>query len=435
MKQTIACVFLITAQFRTCPGEDWPEWRGKGRTGVWKEAGIVDSFPRSSLTPVWRTPIGVGFAGPAVAGGRIYVTDFKPSVGLKGKERALCLDEKSGKILWTREWDADYAGVSYPTGPRATPTVDGDRVYVVGGSGTLLCLNAQTGGVIWRKDYARDFGMQMPTWGIAGAALVDGSRLIAIVGGQPDAKVMAFDKMSGKEIWRALPSNSEQGYSQPVIFEAGGIRQLLVWHSTALSSLDPASGEIHWQQPFRVNMGMALGTPVLNGTRVLVSSFYNGSMAVDLSGGKSQMLWKGKSDSEIETDGLHAVVNTPVIDGEYIYGICSYGQFRCLNLKTGERIWETMAVTKEKARWATGFIVRLNGRYFINNDRGELIIARLSPKGYEEVGRAALIKPTTNSGNRRELGAVNWSHPAYANGHIIARNDEEILSASLEKQP
>jgi hypothetical protein len=94
-----------------------------------------------------------------------------------------------------------------------------------------------------------------------------------------------------------------------------------------------------------------------------------------------------------------------------------------------------MAVTKEKARWASGFIVRHNGRYFINNDRGELIIARLSPAGYEEVGRAALIKPTTNSGNRRELGAVNWSHPAYANRHIIARNDEEILSISLEKQP
>jgi len=162
-----------------------------------------------------------------------------------------------------------------------------------------------------------------------------------------------------------------------------------------------------------------------NGSRILVSSFYNGSMLVDLAGNK---VWKGSSDSEINTDGLHAVVNTPVIDGDYIYGICSYGQFRCLNLKTGERVWETMEVTKEKARWASGFIVRQGDRYFINNDRGELIIAQFSPAGYRELSRTHLIKPTSDSNNRRELGAVNWSHPAYAGRHIFARNDEEIIS-------
>src|SRR6185312_3727608 len=97
---------------------------------------------------------------------------------------------------------------------------------------------------------------------------------------------------------------------------------------------------------------MTLATPVFNGSQLFVSSFYNGSMLLELSGRRSAMLWKGKSDSEIETDGLHAVVNTPVIDGDHIYGICSYGQFRCLNLKTGQRVWETLDVTKEKARWA-----------------------------------------------------------------------------------
>ena len=122
-----------------------------------------------------------------------------------------------------------------------------------------------------------------------------------------------------------------------------------------------------------------------------------------------------------------------MIDGDYIYGICSYGQFRCLRASTGERIWETQDVTMEKARWATGFLVRNADRYFINNDRVDLIIARLSPEGYHEISRAKLIKPTSNSGNRRELGAVNWSHPAYANRHILARNDEEIISVSLAK--
>jgi outer membrane protein assembly factor BamB len=432
MKRTIGYLLVVICILNPVLAEDWPEWRGKGRAGIWTESGALDKFPEKGLTPVWRTPLHGGFAGPAVAAGRVFVTDFKRSSGKKGMERALCLDEKSGKILWTREWDADYQGISYDTGPRATPTVDGDRVYIVGGSGTLLCLNARTGDAIWRKDYVKDYRMQMPTWGIASAPLVDGDRLIAIVGGQPDAKVIAFDKMTGKEIWRALPSDSEQGYSQPVIVAARGTRQLIIWDPTAVVALDPATGKTYWQQPFRINLGLTLATPVFDGSRLLVSSFYNGSMLLDLAKEKASVIWKGKSNSEINTDGLHAVVNTPVIDGDYIYGICSYGQFRCLNLKTGERIWETMEVTKEKARWASGFIVRHGDRYFINNDRGELIIAKLSAQGYEEISRTQLIKPTSNPGNRRELGAVNWSHPAYANRHIVARNDEEIISVSLK---
>jgi len=420
--------------FTHADAEDWPEWRGKGRGGIWTESGIQERFPEKGLTVAWRKPIHGGFAGPAVAAGRVYATDFKPASGLKGTERALCFDEKTGTILWTREWDANYQGISYATGPRATPTVDGERVYVLGASGTLLCLNNKNGEMIWRKDYVKDYGTAMPVWGIAGAPLVDGNRLIAIVGGQPDAKVMALDKMTGKEIWRALPSDSEHGYSQPVIVEARGVRQLIVWHPTAVSSLDPASGKVFWQEPFRVHLGVNLSTPVASGLRLLVSCFYNGSMLLELAGEKARMLWKGKSDSEIKTDGLHTVVNTPVIEGDYIYGICSYGQFRCLNLKTGERVWETMDVTKEKARWASGFIVRNGERYFINNDRGELILAKLSPQGYEELGRTPLIKPTTNPGNRRELGAVNWTHPAYANGHIVTRNDEEMISLSLQRR-
>jgi outer membrane protein assembly factor BamB len=432
MKRTIWYLLVVICILNPVLAEDWPEWRGRGRAGIWTESGILDKFPEKGLTPVWRTPLHGGFAGPAVAAGRVFVTDFKRSSGKKGMERALCLDEKSGKILWTREWDADYQGISYDTGPRATPTVDGDRVYIVGGSGTLLCLNARTGDVIWRKDYVKDYRMQMPTWGIASAPLVDGDRLIAIVGGQPDAKVIAFDKMTGKEIWRALPSDSEQGYSQPVIVAARGTRQLIIWDPTAVVALDPATGKTYWQHPFRINLSLTLATPVFDGSRLLVSSFYNGSMLLDLAKEKASVIWKGKSNSEINTDGLHAVVNTPVIDGDYIYGICSYGQFRCLNLKTGERIWETMEVTKEKARWASGFIVRHGDRYFINNDRGELIIAKLSAQGYQEISRTQLIKPTSNPGNRRELGAVNWSHPAYANRHIVARNDEEIISVSLK---
>ena len=131
--------------------EDWPEWRGKGRTGVWTETGIIDKFPAEGLKAAWRTPVRAGFAGPAVANGRVFITDYE-----NGTERALALDEKTGKILWTREWPAKYQGISYATGPRATPTVDGDRVYVAGTAGALLCLNARTGAVIWQKDFVKE---------------------------------------------------------------------------------------------------------------------------------------------------------------------------------------------------------------------------------------------------------------------------------------
>lgn len=421
----------------TGSAEDWPEWRGKGRVGVWNETGILDTFPPAGLRIQWRTPIHRGFAGPAVANGRVYIADFVPSERLKGAERVVALDEKTGAVLWTREWPVDYHGLmeTYAIGPRATPTVDGDRVYEVGAKGALRCLDARTGEVLWQKDYVKDYATEVPVWGITGAPLVDGERLICLVGGEPDAKVVAFDKKTGKELWRALPSDSEPGYGQPIMVQYGTTRQLIIWHSRAVASLDPASGKVNWEQPFKLNSGLSVATPVQSGARLFLSAFYNGPMMLTLDGQtpRAELSWKGKSNSEIQTDGLHSLISTPVIVGDYIYGICSYGQMRCLNAKTGERIWETQEVTKERARWATGFIVRNGDRFFINNDRGELIIARLSPDGYHELSRTTLITPTAQSGNRRELGAINWSHPAYANRHIIARNDEEVISASLAR--
>src|SRR5438067_3973147 len=430
----LVCLALGCALY----ADDWPEWRGRGRLGVWNETGIVEKFPPQGLTIAWRTPIKAGYSGPAVTGGRVFVTDFTRGVNTKGVERILCLDEKTGRILWTKQWDTDYIGLmdTYATGPRATPTVDGDRVYVLGSMGKLLCLTVKDGEILWQKDFIKDYKTDVPTWGMTGAPLVDGERLIALVGGANNAKVVAFDKRTGKEIWRALSSDKEEpGYCQPIIFEAGGARQLIIWHPTALASLDPATGKVNWEEPFRVQSGMTLATPILSGPRLLVSSFYNGSMMVSLDPAKPRAtkVWQGKSGSEIDTDGLHSVVATPVFDGDYIYGVCSYGQLRCLRASTGERVWETQALTNEKARWAAGHIVRHGDHYFINNDRGDLIIARLSPTGYQEISRTKLIKPNTPVGTRREFSAVNWSHPAYANKRIYARNDEEILCASLAK--
>ena len=417
--------------------DDWPEIRGKGRLGVWNEAGILEKFPESGLKVLWRTPIKGGFTGPSVVDGRVFVMDFIETQRPRGTERALALEERTGKILWTREWPVDYRGMSYPIGPRATPTVDGDRVYFAGADGKLFCLNAKTGDILWKKDYATDYGADRAKWGFdwgfASAPLVDGNRLICLVGGQPDAKVVAFDKITGKEIWRALSSETELGVAQPIIITAGGARQLIIWYPGAVASLDPVTGKVYWEQPYKVGASMTVPTPVQLGSLLFLTNFYNGPLMLTLDEKKpaATVLWKGSSDSEIQTDGLHSVLSTPVLLGDYIYGLCSYGQFRCLRAKTGERIWESQAVTKERARWAQGLIVRNGDRLFINNDRGELIIVKPSPDGYQEISRTHLLVPTSPPGNRRELVQVNWSHPAYANRHIYARNDEEIICASL----
>jgi outer membrane protein assembly factor BamB len=150
--------------------------------------------------------------------------------------------------------------------------------------------------------------------------------------------------------------------------------------------------------------------------------------------GDARLVWSSQGGNEIKSDKLHTLMSQPVIEGDYIYGICSYGQLRCLRRSTGERIWETQAVTVEKARNATAWMISNQSRMILLNDRGELILAKFAPSGYEEIGRTKVIEPTSPPGARRELGAVIWSHPAFANGHMVVRNDREAIRISLQKR-
>ena len=425
---------------------DWPEWRGAERVAVWNETGIVDTLP-DELLVTWRVPINSGFAGPAVANGRVFITDWAEdpeSRTIDGTERVLALDERTGEVLWTHEWSTSYRMLmsTYAIGPRATPTVDDDRVYVLGATGMLFCLDVGTGAVRWQKDYAADYGTSVPIWGTTSAPLVDGDRLIGVVGADPDGMVLAFNKHTGEELWRSVEVVGEMGYSQPVIYEAGGVRQLIVWHATALVSLDPETGAVYWEQSWDAGSGMAIATPVAGDDYLLVSQLYNGSMMMRLNPDRptATKLWQGQSRSPDAPDGLHTTISSPIIIGDYLYGLGVNGELRGLDARTGERIWEDIemnAVARAEwgvVRWGTAFMVRHGDRYFMNSDEGDLIIARFTPEGYEELSRTALIEPTTTAGFgavRRYDRLVNWSHPAYANRHIVHRNDHEILRASL----
>ncbi len=421
--------------------DDWPQWRGPDRLAVWRETGIVSQLP-DELTITWRVPIRSGYAGPVVADGRIFVADWQEdpeSRTVDGTERLVALDEQTGSTLWTHEWPTSYRMLmfSYAVGPRATPTVDGNRVYVVGATGRLLCLNVENGTVIWEKDYVSDYGTSVPTWGVASAPLVDGDLLIAIVGGEPDALVMAFNKYTGEEIWRSLEVRSEMGYGQPVIYDAGGARQLIVWHPTALTALDPETGAVYWNQPWEVQSSVSVATPARGGDFLLVSQFYRGSLMMRLNADRpaATRLWQGSGRDGLpdQTDGLHAMITTPLVIGNYVYGVGSYGELRGLDARTGERLWVSGEMTPQ-ARWGGASLVQHEDRVFVHNDDGELIIAEFTPTGYIEHSRTKLLPPTTRAGYgpRRTFDrVVNWSHPAFANRHVVQRNDQEIIRASL----
>lgn len=431
----------------SAPADDWPQWLGPRRDGIWRETGILNKFPAEGPRKRWATPIAAGYSGPAIAGDRVYITDRVLAGNAKNpanpfartavpsSERVLCLDDATGKVIWTHEYDCPYS-VSYPAGPRTTPLISGGKVYTIGTMGDLLCLDAATGKVLWSKNFPRDFDAKVPMWGFSASPLLDGDKLICLVGGAGSV-VVAFHKDTGKELWRALDAG-EIGYCPAEIFEFGGKRELIVWDPDSVNALDPESGKPLWSQKFTVKAGMTIPTPRQAGNTLFVSCFYNGSMmlSVDPSGSDAKVLWKSKGKGEFpaQTDTLHCVMATPFIKDGYIYGVCSYGQLRCIDAATGARIWSTQQPTTggPEFRWANAFIVAQEDRYFLFNEKGDLILARLSPKGYDEISRAHIVDPTNEMvAGQRQKGKVVWSHPAFAHRSVYARNDKELVCYSL----
>ncbi|MBI3858489.1 MAG: PQQ-like beta-propeller repeat protein [Planctomycetes bacterium] len=410
--------------------DDWPQWGGPQRDLVWREKGIVRKLPTEGLLPrVWSAPLGEGYAGPAVAAGKVFITDLVERQNKGATERVLCLEAATGKVLWTHSYAVEY-GIAYPAGPRATPVVDGVRVYAFGAVGDLICLNVEDGKVVWKRNTVAEFGNNIPTWGMAASPLLDGDQLITLAGGLKGAMIVSFDKSTGKELWRAI-DDPEVGYCPPVMFEFGGVRQVIVWHPRAVTSLDPATGKVYWEIPFKIKSGLTVPTPRKIGNRLFVTAFYNGPMMIEVGadGKSAAVAWRGKSDSEIKTDGLHAIMCTPVLNETHLYGVCSYGQLRCLDSKTGERIWETRQATGD-GRWWNAFLVPHEDRFFIHNEQGDLIIANLTPAGYQELSRAKLVEPTRKVQNRMTI----WSHPAFAMKSVFARNDKEIVRVDLSEK-
>lgn len=417
--------------------DDWPQWLGPKRDAIWRESGIVDSFPQNKLPVKWRAPIGGGYSGPAVVGGKVFVTDYVKSAGeafnnpgqrakLRGQERVVCLDAVTGKEIWKHEYDCPYE-VSYPAGPRCTPTVDSGHIYALGAEGNLFCLSAANGKVVWSKELKKDYKTEAPIWGFCAHPLVDGDKLICVVGGEGSVAV-AFDKKSGKELWRSL-SARHPGYCPPTIIEAAGRRQLLIWDADNLNALDPETGKKLWSFNLAPQYDMSIMAPRQAGDLLFASGIGNVGACLKLTKDKpgAELLWKGTART-----GVYCANSTPFLEGGLIYGVCcNQGQLRGVKLETGERLWETFEPTtgKQRGSHGTAFLVKHNDRFFLFSETGDLILAKLSPKGYEEISRFHVLEPTQECFGR----SVIWSHPAFANQCCFARNDQEIVCVSLAK--
>ena len=413
--------------------EDWPQWMGPHRDNVWRETGIVERFPEDGPRVVWRAEVAGGYAGPAVAEGRVFVTDYVTRDNVRvpnferkeftGTERVLCLDEATGQLNWKHEYPVRY-GISYPAGPRCTPLVHDEKVYTLGAEGQLFCFEAATGKVRWSKNLPRDYGTKAALWGYAGHPLIDGDKLICIVGGQ-GSHAVAFDKHSGEEIWRALTAR-EQGYSPPRIIEAGGVRQLILLSPEAVASVDPENGKTWWSVPYEATSGSIIMTPIHSGELLFVAGYNNKNLLLRLAADPpaAEVVWRDKPRK-----ALSPVNVQPLLDDGVLYGFDQSGWMYGVDLESGERLWRSAAPlgADRPVDTGTAFLVKQGERYWLFNERGELVIARLSRAGYEELDRVQVIEPTNTAFGRD----VVWSAPAYANRRVYVRNDKECLCVDL----
>lgn len=438
----LGTALLLTASIACA--DDWPQWMGPTRDDQWKETGILQKFPNGGPKKLWSTPIHGGYSGPAVVNGKVYITDYEakeekpannPAAMSKreGKERLLCLDAATGKEIWKHEYDCPYQ-VSYPSGPRCTPTVADGKVYSLGAMGDLHVLDAEKGTLIWKKDFKKDYNAKTPTWGFTGHPLIYKDKVICLVGG--DNLLVAFDKNTGKEEWKALstPGAGRAGYCPPTLIDAGGTKQIVVWQPLKVVSVNADDGKSLWDIELKTYADMSIMGPRQSGDYLFVGGigFYCVCLKLDKTKPAVEEVWRG---SQMKKNGVYPVNMTPIIEDGVIYAVDQPGVLRGVKLETGERLWWTNTpVTgqpdeKEEKRINSGtaFLVKNGDRYFIFSETGHLIIAKLSPKGYEEIDRAKLLEQTNECFGR----SVVWSHPAFANKCVFVRNDKEIVCYSL----
>lgn len=411
-----ALVLLLLAGMAMA--EDWPQWRGPHRDGTSAEVANLPEFPAAGFPVLWRAEVGAGWATPVVVENKVYVFDAKLERP-RAWERLTCREAETGKVLWQVQEESPYPEfcfvAGHENGTTSTPAISAGNIYTLGQTGQVRCRNTTTGALVWQRDFHADYGMKEFTGN--GSPLVEGEVLIITMTGTSGACVIVLDKQTGLEKWRALDEAATN--SSPVIAESAGRRQIVIWSQQSVSALDVATGGVLWSERLLTSTDKAVSTPVCDGDLLLVGGlmFRLGEKEPG-----ARAIWP---ENRAVSHRVLSSTSTAWVTGGQVYSAKATGEFVCLDAATGQEVWKTDKVTASK-QGATVHIIGSSsqtGEALLYNDQGELILARLSPAGYEERSRAKLLEPDQPFGGNK----VNWSAPALAGGRVFVRNQRELV--------
>lgn len=383
---------------------DWPQWRGPQRNGVSNETGLLKQWSTSGPPLVWSSSnLGSGYGSISVAGDRVFVQ------GLKGRESSVSsLNRADGKLVWSRALGPTDSEDRGP-GPRGTPTVDGDRVYVLTEHGDLACLRVQDGSTLWQRNILKDFGARNIPWLISESPLIDGSNVIVTPGGR-NAGVVALDKLSGKTVWTSKELSDEAGYASPIAGDVQGVRTLMTLTSEAGVGVRASDGKLMWRYPRVANGTANIATPVFHDNKVFYTSDYGvGGVLLGLTAQAGSV-----QSSEIyftrEMQNHHGGV---VLVNGYLYGF-NNSILAALEFATGKLMWRHRSVGK-------GSLVYADGHLVILSEDNVVGLAEANPTAYREKGRFPIA----------DQGWPSWAHPVVAGGRLYIRNQGTLASYDI----
>lgn len=382
---------------------EWFQWRGPNRDGISTETGLLKDWPRGGPPQVWRTAgVGNGYSSFSTSGGRLYTLGARG-----GNEYVTALDRATGKKVWEylngRRFENDRGD-----GPRSTPTVEDDRLYVLGGSGDLTCLENATGKKIWSINIIQKFGGRNPYWGYSESPLIVGDRILVNAGGSR-ASIVAIAKADGATLWQQ--HSDEAGYSSPMLLRTGSLQQVVFFTGERTLAVDARDGRLLWSYNKAANGTANIATPIIRGTRVFVSSDYGTGAALL----EVRAAGNIASASEVyftrEMRNHHA---SSVLVGDHLYGFSS-SILTALRFDSGEMAWRDRSVGK-------GSLIFADGRLILYSEEGVVGLAEANPAGYREHGRFTLAQ---------QSGAPTWSHPIVAGGLLIIRDQDNVYAYDL----
>jgi outer membrane protein assembly factor BamB len=398
----LVLLFILAGQVMAQAGANWPQWRGPNRDGVSKETGLLKQWPAEGPPLLWKASgAGRGYSSFSVANGRLY------TMGLRGdREYVIAFDIANGKEAWATPHGGAFRN-DQGDGPRGTPTVDGDRIYALGGNGDLSAIEARTGKVIWSKNVLREFGASNIQWGISESPLVLGNKVLVNAGGR-NASIVALNKADGAVLWKS--QSDEAGYSSAIPLQVNGGTQVVFFTAQRAVGLDVNDGRLLWEYAKPSNNVANVATPIARANRVFISSDYG------TGGGVVEIKPDGKAQEIYFTKDMRNHHSSSILVGDYLYGFSS-AILTAMKFDTGEITWRDRSVGK-------GSLVYADGHLYAFSEKGVVGLIEATPEGYREKGRFRI----------QQDSLPTWAHPVVAGGRLYLRDQDTIYAYDVKQK-